>query len=594
MHWSTSDSPQTRAARHDAEGTPDGLRVEPRTVRAAPYPSRMSRLGRSVSPAIDSVHLTIVDADLRRLVVAWLASNTGRWAFTVVTWVLAYQAGGPVAVGILGLAQFVPQMLVAPFAGVPATRWKPEAVLRATFVIRILAALAAAAVIFAELPVEALFVVVAVEAAAAALTRPLHLALLPAVARTPAQLIGANVASSAAESLGTFVGPALVGAMLLVSGPLAATLMVAVMYAVGAAVLITLDVPLVGRAHLGARAVAGQLTAAVRIAAGQVGPRLVFLGIAFQTFVRGALGVLIVVVALELLGIGGAGVGTLTAAIGLGGLLGAGVATAMASGVRLGNAFVTSLACWGLPIAVIGLFVGPVIALVALFVVGISNAVLDVAVDTLLQRLVPHARQVAVIGLLELVIAGGTALGGLAAPVILNAVGIQAALVVTGAILPLVAVATWPIIRRVDESGMADPRRVALLRGEPLFTPLSLATVEHLAACLEPVRFDEGEFLIRQGEAGRSFYLIDGGSAAVTQDDRRLRVLGPGAGCGEIALLDDVPRTASVQAMGEVHAFSLERDEFLEAVTGHVVSRARARERTSGMRKADAETLALH
>jgi CRP-like cAMP-binding protein len=141
---------------------------------------------------------------------------------------------------------------------------------------------------------------------------------------------------------------------------------------------------------------------------------------------------------------------------------------------------------------------------------------------------------------------------------------------------------------------MADPHRVALIRGEPLFAPLSLATVEHLASCLQPVHLDDGDYLIRQGERGRSFFLIDEGRAEVTRDGRAVRVVGPGAGLGEIALLDDVPRTASVKAIGPLQALSVERDEFLEAVTGHVVSRSLARERTVDLRAADAEGVALH
>lgn len=554
----------------------------------------MSHLGGPVDAALASIRLTLDDGALRRLVLAWLASNAGRWAFTVLAWILAYDAGGPLAVGILGLAQFIPQMAIAPFSGIPVTRWRPEAVLRAVFVIRTLGVIGAAAVIAADLPLEALLIAVAIEAGAGAVTRPLHLSLLPAVARTPAQLIGANVASSAAESLGTFAGPAITGALLLLSGPLEASTAVAVVYIAGLASIVRLTVPRVGRTHRDAWSVAGQLTTAVRIVAGETGPRVVFIGIAFQTLVRGALSVLLVVAAVELLGIGDAGVGTLTAAIGLGGLIGAGVATVMASGVRLGNAFVAALAGWGLPIALMGLLVDPLVALIGMLVIGVSNAVIDVAIDTLLQRLVPHARQVAVIGLLELVIGGGTALGGVVAPIVLGAVGIEAALIAFGVLLPLVAAVSWPVIRRVDESGMADPRQLALIRGEPLFAPLSLATVEHLAACLDPARFDDGDFLIRQGEPGRSFFLIDQGTAAITRDERLVRVVGSGAGIGEIALLDDVPRTASVQAVGEVRAFSIEREEFLEAVTGHVVSRSLARERTLELRAADAEGVALH
>jgi CRP-like cAMP-binding protein len=109
-----------------------------------------------------------------------------------------------------------------------------------------------------------------------------------------------------------------------------------------------------------------------------------------------------------------------------------------------------------------------------------------------------------------------------------------------------------------------------------MFQPLSLATVEHLAARLEPVHFDAGAWLMREGDPGSDFLLIDRGEVEVSQAGAALGTLGPGAGVGEIALLHDVPRTASVRAVGPVDAFSLDHESFLEAVTGHAVSHAAA------------------
>jgi hypothetical protein len=555
---------------------------------------RIRALGEVLGPAIASIRLTIADSDLRRLLWAWFTQNAGSVGFFVVASVIAYGAGGAVAVGILGLARFVPQMLVAPFAGLPAARWRSETVLKSAFAARTAIMAITAIIVAAGLPLEALYAAVAVEAAFAVLARPLHMALLPAVARSPAQLVGANVGSSAAEGLGVFLGPALAGLLLVVSGPLAATVAVAVTYALGVAAIATLTVPAVGRPTASARVVIDQLSAGVRTVTRLAGPRIIFVGIGAQTFVRGALGVLIIVASIELLGMGEGGVGTLTAAIGLGGLIGAALATVLADGRRLGRAFVVALAGWGIPIAVIGVLVSPLVAIGALLVVGLSNAVFDVAVYTLLQRLTPNASRVAVLGLLELVANGAMAAGGIVAPFVIDAVGVEAALVLTGALLPLVALGSWPIIRGVDESGLVDPRRIGRIRGEPLFAPLSLSTVEHLAESLAPRRFDDGAWLLREGEPGDDFLVIDEGSAEVSQGGRPLRILGPGESCGEIALLEDVPRTASVRAVGPVAAFSLSRLAFLDAMCGYPASRTLAAARASDRRAADAERVALH
>jgi CRP-like cAMP-binding protein len=118
--------------------------------------------------------------------------------------------------------------------------------------------------------------------------------------------------------------------------------------------------------------------------------------------------------------------------------------------------------------------------------------------------------------------------------------------------------------------------------------------VEHLAASLKPVAFDDGAWIMREGEPGDEFILIDTGTVDVSQDGRAVRSLGPGGGCGEIALMQRVPRTASVRAVGPVTAFSLDQDAFLEAVTGHAVSRAVATSQVEERLAADTERPALH
>lgn len=518
----------------------------------------------------------------------------GKWAFLVTTLVAAYQAGGTLAVGLLGLARFLVPTITAPFAGLPTIRWRPEAVLRAVNATRTVAIAVAIGVVALDLPIEFLFLVVAIEAGVGAFTRPLHMALLPAVARTPGQLIAANVTSSAAEGLGTFVGPALAGLLLVASGPLGATVAVFLIYAIGVVAIARLDVPAVGRSDTSARAVLGQLSAGVRALAALAGPRLIVTGLALQTLVRGLLTVLVVVAAIELLGMGEPGVGALNAAMGLGGLVGAAAAITLAGRERLSPAFRLALAGWGAPIAVMGLVVHPLVALGAMVAIGVSNALIDVSGYTLIQRMTPNASRIAVLGLIDSVANGGVAIGGIIAPILIELLGIRGALIATGLILPIAAVLFSPVLRGMSEAGVGVTRRVELIRGDPLFAPLSLATVEHLAASLEPVAFETGAWIMREGEPGHEFILVDSGTADVSQDGRAVRTLGPGSGFGEIALMAAVPRTASVRAEGPVMAFSLDQASFLEAVTGHAVSRAVATSRVEQRLAADTERPALH
>ena len=540
--------------------------------------------------AIGALRTALAEPSIRRLTIAWFAVMAGKWALLVVTLVIAYQLGGPVAVGLLGVVRYLAPAIIAPLAGLPAARWSLESVLRATNFVRTIAAAGIVVVVATDAPFAALAAMVALEAGVGAFTRPIHMGLLPACGRTPEQLIASNVTSSAAEGLGTFVGPALSGVLLVVAGPVEALVAVVAIYVVGLIALVGLHVPTVGRhpdrPTMGS--ILRELSAGVRAAATLPGPRLVLIGLALQTFVRGLLTVLVVVASIELLGLGESGVGTLNAAMGVGGLVGAVVAVSLAGRTRLGPAFTAALAGWGAPIVAIGLFIHPAVAVAAMAAVGVSNSVLDVAGFTLAQRTTPNRSRVALLGLIDGVANLGPAIGGLVAPFLIASIGTPAALVVTGAILPVVAAVTWPQMRQLDEGGPVAARRVALLRGQPSFAPLSLATVEHLAATMTPVRFEQGDLLMREGEVGDRYLLIDEGTLDVRQSDHSVRELGPGSGVGEIALLRDVPRTASVVARSAVAAYSLDRASFLEAVIGHGASLAATRSVADNHLAADA------
>jgi MFS family permease len=536
----------------------------------AAMPARGARLGLTPEVLRAAVH----DPDLRRLQVGWMAVNAGMWAFLVTSLVVAYDRGGAAATGLLGVAAFVSPMVVAPFAGVPAARWPPERVLAAVTVLRVLAVALTVGLIALDGPLALLFVLVMLEGAAGAIGRPLQIALQPLLARSPAELVAANVAAGAAEGIGTFAGPALSGLLLTLVGPLGAYLGVLAVYALAVAAVAGLHVPATrpGRAP----PVRATFRAGVAAALTLRGPRLLLAGFAAQTFVRGALIVLTVVVAIELLGMGDPGVGILNAAFGAGGVLGAIASVALAGRARLSPWFALSLACWGVPIVLLGVVASPAIAVAMLLLVGVSNAVLDVAGFTLLQRTTPNAARVGVMGLLMSLANGAQALGGFVAPILVAWLGVEGALVATGATLPVVAALTWSGIRHVDRDSVVDTARLARIRADPLFAPLSMAIVEQLADQLRPVRFGAGEWLMREGDAGDRYYLLDAGRVRVSQHGRAVRECGPGESVGEIALLRDVPRTASVQAMAPVEALALARDDFLEAVTGHPASRLAA------------------
>jgi hypothetical protein len=281
--------------------------------------------------------------------------------------------------------------------------------------------------------------------------------------------------------------------------------------------------------------------------------------------------VLIVVGAFRLLGAGGAAVGYLTAAVGVGGLIGA-FASLSLKGRQLAVPFGISLVFWGLPITLIPAWPHVAFAFVLLAVVGAANSYEDVAVFTLLQRVIPDEVLTRVLGIVWGLAMGAIAIGSVAATGIVALVGSSAAFVVVGAILPLTTLIVWRQLVRIDREMLPPADELAIVEGVPMFAPLSIAAKEHMAGRLVEIPVTAGEVVIRTGEHGDRFYMVADGSFEVTNgvhaDARR------GDFFGELALLRDIPRTATVIATTRSRLYALERDDFLAAVTGHSAVRA--------------------
>jgi MFS family permease len=295
-----------------------------------------------------------------------------------------------------------------------------------------------------------------------------------------------------------------------------------------------------------------------------------------QTFVRGALVVLIAVLAVHTLALGESAVGWLNAAFGAGGLIGAAAATAAVRVTRLGRSFITGLLLWGIPLALLALAPAAAIAYLALVVAGIGNAVQDTGGYTLVTRLAGPRAAGRVHAAFEFIVLAGLGTGSIVSPPLLNAFGVRGTLALLGGGLAVLALAHATRFIRIDRSMPAPGPELELLRNLAMFTPLSLAVTELLAAELEPRQFPAGAVVIREGEAGDKFHLIVDGTAAVNVRGTPRPTLRAGDCFGEIALLRDIPRTATVTAEQPLRTLALGREEFLAAVTGNSTSRAAA------------------
>ena len=521
------------------------------------------------SESAQAVRTAAANPNIRRLELAWMGSISGLWMYTIALSVFAYEEGGAAAVGLVGAIRLFPAAIAAPFAAGLGDRFPREKVLLVAGVLRTLLMLAAALAVFSSVPALAVYCLAGVENLVGTVFRPLQGALLPVLSSSPEELTAANLGFATIESVATFAGPTVGGLLLATTSTGTVFAVTAGIYACATYLVARIRAPKREAPREEQVSAATEALAGFRTIAADANLRLIIGLYGAQTLVAGALNVLLVVMSLQLLDLGQSGVGFLAAAVGIGGLIGAVVALALVGRQRLATDFGLGLVLWGLPIALIGIFPEPPIALLLLGLVGIGVTVVDVAAVTLLQRVVPDEVLARVFGVLQTMFVATIGLGAIAAPILVAWLGPRGALIATGALLPTLSVLLWTRLRKLDGVGMAPADALDLLQASPLFRPLPGPVIEELAAKLVVVTTSAGEQVIREGDPGDRFYLVGSGEVEVSSAGHPVATLRPGEYFGEIALLRDVPRTATVQAKGDTRLYALERDEFLSAVTGH-------------------------
>ena len=514
------------------------------------------------------------NADLRRVQAARLVSVTGRWAYTVTLAVFAYHSGGAVGVAVAAIVRLAPATAVAPFTGALAARFRVDRLLLVGGVARTAALAGAAALVFAGRPAWQVYLCVAAESPCSTALRPLQNSLLPGLARTPEELTSTTLALSVIESVGVLFGP-LLAALLLHDAS------IGIVFAAAAAsyfasfvlllpVRVTADeqtAVLVRSEGLFASAVAGARAVAASRESGTV---LLLYGA--QNFVAGALNVLIVVAALRLLDLGQSSVGALTAAIGVGGVVGGGLVLVRVRRARHGSDLALGLVLWGVPLVLLALASSESTAFLLLAVVGIGVTVVDVSAVTLLQRAAQGELLAHALGLLQAIFVATIALGTLAAPLLVSAVGIRTALLLTGIPLPLLAATLWRRLRQLDQAESLVSPWAQLLAETEIFAFLSQAARDQLARSLRECELPSQAVVFSQGDRGDYFYLVAAGTVDVEVDGTRVRTLARGEYFGEIALLRDVPRTATIRAADDVRLLALDRGSFLATVASNGAS----------------------
>ena len=525
---------------------------------------------------------------LRRVELAFLLFNAAEFGAWVAILLYAYEATGPAAIGLVAAAQLIPAALVAPFAALIADRPDRVRSLAVGYGVQAVAYGATAAGIVLGAPPIVVYVAAAVAAATLVVTRPTQGALLPELSRTPEELSAANGLSGTVEGGGVFLGPLAAAAILTVGGP--GQVFAAAAAAVGVAAMLVLSVTrrmlldgqaselsmsdgqrLDGAAGMARRSILDGLRVVrqnrhVRLVVGILGLRAV---------ASGAMDVLFVLLALEVFHSGESGAGILNGALGIGSVLGGAVSFLLVGRRRLAPALAFAACVLGGALIATALVGSGSDAPIIIAVGGIGYGACAVAGLTILQRTTPDAVLGRVLGSLESVHLVGLALGSLLVPVVVSVIGVQGALAVAGALLPLAVLFGWGGLRDIDRGTRIPARELALLVRVRAFAPLPSPQLESLARHVRWLAVDPGTSVIIEGEPGDAFYVVERGRFRVDQGGVTLRTLEERAdGFGEIALIRNVPRTATVTAEVPSVLLVVGRDDFLGALAGHAPTRA--------------------
>ncbi len=482
------------------------------------------------------------EGDLRRVEVAFAGFQAAEYAVWIAMLVYAYDRGGTTTAAVVAVVQLVPSALFAPIGGALADRYAPGRVLVLGYAAQAAGMAATAAALLADGPPVLAYALSAIPATATTITRPTQAVLLPALARSPDELTAANVVTGWVETAMALAGPAVAGVLLAWGSPGAVFAVFAAVMTV--ATLVTLPLGRVGvrpgRAEMQATALA-ELGAGFRALARSPAPRLLVVILALSYVVWGALDVLTVVLAIDVLGLGDQGAGYLVTFFGLGGVAGAAGAAALIGRRRIVPPIVAASVLYGGAFALLGLSSSTAVAFGLLAVAGLGQSLLDVAGRTLLQRIAPPDVLARIFGIHEGLTMVALAVGSILVPPLVALGGAELAFAATGAVLPVFVLLFLRRLLAVDDAARVPIVEISLLRSMPIFAPLTAPALEGIAGNLEPVAVEAGTAVVEEGDRGDHYYAVADGELEVTHGDAVVNRLHRGDGFGEISAAQGRP-----------------------------------------------------
>ncbi len=519
------------------------------------------------------------DRSLRRTELAYLCFVLAELSTWIALLVHAYERGGVSETGVVGAVLLAPAAIVAPLASFAGDRFDRRRVVAISYLLQAVACVVTAVAIASGAPSPVVYAGGALLCAVVTFSRPAIGALLPNLSRSAEQLAAANVVLGIVHSTGLFAGPVLAGVVLHLASPAAVLFLGAGVLVVGALLAGGVE-QVAGSTHddpIGFATVGSEALAGLALLRRQRGPRVLIGLLALVTVLEGAADVTAVAVALELFARGEGSAGLLSASGGVGAMLGSAAAVSVIGRRRLSPTILGGALLRGLPFAALAAAGELWIAVVLFAVGGIGASITDTAGQTLLQGITPDDVMARVFGLLEGMRMVALATGSLAVSALAATIGLRPAFVAVGLLVPAVVLSTLPTIAALDRRRhRPDPQLLALVRSIPIFALLPAYTLEQIVGRLLRRTPAAGSTIIAVGDHGDELFILAAGQVEVIVGDRTRLLDTPGEYFGELALLRDVPRSATVVAGDGVVVYALERDVFLEAVTGHPRSLARA------------------
>jgi MFS family permease len=508
---------------------------------------------------------------VRRVQVAFAGSTLGDWAYTTAVIVWAYTDGGAAAVGAYQAVRFLAMAVAAPLGGALADRMSRRTFMLVADAARAVLVALAATIVVADGPAVAVYTLAVVAAIVGAPFRAAQAGLLPELVDSPGDLAAANALSANLENVMLFAGPALAGVLIGVWNVEAvfwlnvATFVWSILFVLGVRAGSRPDTsePDDAPGHGFLR----DFRAGFGLVVGSKDLRGIALLSAATGFTWGALTVVMVVLATspDVLDSGPEAVGYFNATLGIATVVGGVVVLTRVGRNRLGEDMILANLGWGVPLLVLAAFPSPATAFAAVAVIGLSESLGGLGFETLPQRIAPAEFVSRVYSAIGSALTGSMFLGALVAPLLVDHAGVRTALLVAGTVVLAVTVPRWAQMRALDQRLQA-PAELALLGRISTFADLPGPALEMLAHTSERVAVPAGTVVMAEGDASSRFYVIVSGRVEVTQGGEFRRTEGPGEVFGEIGLLRDVPRTATVTTVEDSEFQVVERPDFLAAV----------------------------